>query len=66
MYASGEVAKLTGLSMERCRQYARDHKLVKVGSNFLWTQEDIDGIMAKKGKVGNKHPEPRKPKETEV
>lgn len=37
MYSSGEVSKLTNLSIERLSQYARKNGVMKIGNTYLWT-----------------------------
>ena len=47
---SAQVAKETGLSVSRVNQFARAVNLDRIGSYFVWTQEDIDRLRSRMGR----------------
>ena len=52
MYSTRQVADMLGLSEQRVRQAAP--KIAnKIGSCYVWTDEDIERLKARKGKAGN-------------
>ena len=52
LHSSGDVSRLTGLSMERLSQYARSNGVQKLGNSYLWTDSDIEGLLSRKGRAG--------------
>lgn len=53
MYSTAEVAEKVGLSVDRIHQAAKSLGVgKKVGSFFVFTERDIEAILARKGERG--------------
>jgi ribosomal protein S12 methylthiotransferase accessory factor YcaO len=46
---TAQVARLAGVSTGRARQYARTHGLYEFGRSYVWTKDDLQGLIARKG-----------------
>lgn len=51
---STQIAQESGLSKERVNQYARNFGVQKLGSYFVWTKEQEQGLYSRIGLRGKK------------
>lgn len=51
VYSTKEVAVRTGLSIKRVQQAAPDYA-EKIGRDWVWTEDGIVQLEARRGKVG--------------
>lgn len=49
---SSEVARITGLSMQRIRQAAVELGVGKVATAYNWSEDDVEALKARIGKRG--------------
>lgn len=50
---SSEVAKLLSLSRERVVKAGKEYGVEKHGNQYWWSDEDIERLRSRMGKVGN-------------
>lgn len=54
MTGTQQVAELTGLSKNRCLQFARVNGVLKIGQSYVWSDEDIEALRARIGARGKR------------